>query len=552
MRHSSGTQIRWLASACGVAAVLALSATNAPAQTPVNGGTLVVALPGDIQRTDAALTDDTNSAYVMNQVMEGLVGLKPGSRSEIVPVLSSGWTVSPDGKTYTFQLRKGIKFHDGTDFDANAVKYNYDRWLKIPDSYSKLQYTYFIDVAVKPVVDSVTVTSPTEVVITLKAPNSAFLTTQTLPPFFIASPKALEAGDASDPDFSKNTYAQGGPTAMVGTGPFKFKEWVPGDHVLLVKNPDYWDQAHAAHLDALKFQTNFPNSTATLNALQSGGVDVAQTLAPIDSKAAAGDANLQAIDRGGSCNLFELAMNQKQKPFDNVKLRQAAAYAINKQALVAPFYAGQAVLADNWMPEGLFGYKALHLPTYDPAKAKALIAESGVSDLSFDFWYPSNVTRPYMPDPKGEFQAILSDLEAVGFKPNPKTSTWNPDYLTGIGGQYPMYLLGLTCDWAGPDNFLMANLFGYKTLADGSFGPNPRYNEKNDALQKAMEAALGAPNDGEAVKHWQEAQDMLAADMPAVPILSSNPPAVAQKYVQGFVPSASLTEFYNTVWIAPH
>ena len=133
MRHSSGTQIRRLASACGVAAVLALSATNAPAQTPVNGGTLVVALPGDIQRTDAALTDDTNSAYVMNQVMEGLVGLKPGSRSEIVPVLSSGWTVSPDGKTYTFQLRKGIKFHDGTDFDADAVKFNYDRWLKIPD-----------------------------------------------------------------------------------------------------------------------------------------------------------------------------------------------------------------------------------------------------------------------------------------------------------------------------------------------------------------------------------------------------------------------------------
>jgi peptide/nickel transport system substrate-binding protein len=529
-----------------------LLAPAARAETPTEGGTLVVALPGDIQRTDSALTDDTNSAYVMNQVMQGLVGLKPGSVSEIIPVLASSWTVSPDGRSYTFELRKGIKFHDGTEFDANAVKFNYDRWLHIPDSYSKLQYTYFIDVALKPVVDSVAVNGPGEVTITLKAPNSSFLTTQTLPPFFIASPKALQAGDANDPDFSKNVYAQGGPMALTGTGPFKFKEWVPSDHVTLVKNTDYWDKANAAHIDVLKFETNFPNSTATLNALQSGGIDVAQTMAPIDSKTAASDPNLQALDRGGSCNLFELAMNQTHKPFDNLKVRQAVAYAINKQALIPAFYAGQAVLADNWMPAGLFAYKALHLPAYDPAKAKALITESGVSDLSFDFWYPSNVARPYMPDPKGEFQAILSDLEAVGFKPNPKTATWSPDYLTGIGGQYPMYLLGLTCDWASPDNFLSANLFGYKALSDGSFGPNPRYNEKNDALQKAMQDALMAPNPEDATKHWQEAQDILAADMPTVPILSSNPPAVMQKYVKGFAPSATLMELYNTVWIAPH
>src|ERR1700680_1478258 len=104
MQYPLGTRVRTLGLACGVAAIVALSATTATAQTPVNGGTLVVALPGDIQRTDSALTDDTNSAYVMNQVMQGLVGLKPGSLSEIIPVLSSGWAVSPDGTTYTFTL----------------------------------------------------------------------------------------------------------------------------------------------------------------------------------------------------------------------------------------------------------------------------------------------------------------------------------------------------------------------------------------------------------------------------------------------------------------
>src|SRR5438270_7421094 len=244
-----------------------------PGARAADSGTLVVALPGDIQRTDSALNDDTNSAYVALQVMQGLVGLKPGTMSEIIPVLSNRWKISDNGLTYTFTLRQGIKFHDSTNFDASAVKYNYDRWLKIPDSYSKLQYTYFIDVALKPIVDSVTVNSPTEVAIKLKAPNSTFLTTQTLSPFFIASPKALEAGDAGDADFAKNTYAQGGPTAMTGTGPFKFKEWVPGDHVTLVKNEDYWDKSNAAKVDAVKFQTNFTDSTATLNALQSGGID---------------------------------------------------------------------------------------------------------------------------------------------------------------------------------------------------------------------------------------------------------------------------------------
>jgi peptide/nickel transport system substrate-binding protein len=525
---------------------------QARAETPVNGGTLVVALVNDLQRTDSALNPDPSSTLIMAQVMQGLVGIKPGTVSEIVPVLASSWTVSPDGRSYTFTLRQGIKFHDGTDFNADAVKYNYDRWLHLPDAYTKLNYTFLIDIALKPVVDTITVKSPTEVVITLKKPASAFLITQTTPAFGIASPKALAAGNASDPDVSKNTYMQGGPTAMTGTGPFKFKEWVPGDHVTLVRNPDYWDRDHAAHLDAVKFQTNFADSTATLNALQSGGIDFAQLMSPGDAKTAASDPKLAAIDRGGSCNLFYLAMNQKHRPFDNPKIRRAVAYALNKQAIIAAFYNGQAIAADNWIPPGMAAYKTLNLPGYDPEKAKALIAESGVSDLSFDFYYPSGATRPYMPDPKGEFQAILGNLEAVGLKPNPKSLVWNPDYMRGITGNFAMFLFGTTCDWAGTDNFLNAVLFGWRKQKDGSFGPNPRFAESNPDLQAAMEAALASPTAEQAAPHWQKAQDILGQDMPTVPILHSKPPAVMQAYVKGFVPSATLIEFYNTVWLMPH
>jgi peptide/nickel transport system substrate-binding protein len=529
--------------------------TTAPATEaaqPKPGGTLVASLPGDISRTDSALVDDSNSSYVENQVMEGLVGLTPGTTGDVIPVLASALpTISADGLTYTFQLRQGIKFHDGTALDCDAVKFNYDRWLNLPASYSKLEYTYYVDSALKPVVASVACNSPSEFMITLKAANSAFLLTQTLTPFFIASPKALTDGEASNPDFSKNTYAQGGPTAMTGTGPFKFKSWVPGDSVTLEKNADYWDKDHAAYLDGIVFKV-IADSTATLNALQEGGIDFAQTISPVDATTVADDPNLQAIDRGGSCNLFHLAMNELQKPFDNLKIRQAVAYAVNKQALIDTFYGGKegAVPADNWMPPGTATSKPLNLPTYDPEKAKALIAESGVTDLAFDFWYPSDVARPYMPDPKGEFQSILNDLTAVGFKPNPQTATWRPNYLSAeAAGKYPMWLIGWTCDWAGPDNFLNTAFFGYRARSDGTTGPNEEYAYENAEMWQSMQNAMTTTDTAKATTYWQEVQDHLAADMPTVPLLSSKPPAAAAAYVKGFVPVGNLTELFNSVWL---
>ena len=162
------------------------------------------------------------------------------------------------------------------------------------------------------------------------------------------------------------------------------------------------------------------------------------------------------------------------QPFDNLKIRQAIGYALNKQSYIDAFYAGLANVADNFMPPATQDYKALGLPTYDPEKAKALIAESGVSadKLAIDFYYPSDVARPYMPDPKGEAEAIATDLEAVGFKINFKTEGWRTGYLSDSAtGKFPMFLLGWTCDWAGPDNFLITDLFYFNS--DGT--PNPQF-----------------------------------------------------------------------------
>jgi peptide/nickel transport system substrate-binding protein len=369
----------------------------------------------------------------------------------------------------------------------------------------------------------------------------------TLTPFAISSPKALTEGNASAPDFKDNKYATGGPPAAVGTGPFMFKAWVQGTYVRLLKNPSYWNAAAGGpYLDEVKFRP-ISDTTATLNALSSGGVDLAQAISPVDVATIKADAKLQAIDRGSACNVGLLAMNQTHKPFDNVKIRQAVAYAIDRQALVDAFFGGAGLVPSNWAPPGTLFTKELALPEYNPDKARQLIAESGVTDLAFDFWYPSDVSRAYMPDPKGEFEAILTNLEAVGFKPNPKTKPWRPDYLAEeTTGKYPAWLIGWNCDWLGIDNFLFTADFGYR---GDPYGPNVEFAYKNDEMNQAMVDALRATDEAGQRAGWEKAQDLILADMPALPLASGKTPTAAAVYVKGFIPSPTVLEIFTDVWL---
>jgi peptide/nickel transport system substrate-binding protein len=523
----------------------AASPSAAASEAPKPGGTLVVGIPGDINRTDPSLIDDANSSYVEQQVIEPLVTLKPGTGDQIVGDLADTWTTSPDGLTYTFKLHPGVKFHDGTDLDAAAVKFNFDRWLNIPKAYTKLGYTYYIETVILGKIAKTEAPDSSTFAVTLKQPNSAFLVTMTLVNFGIQSPKALTDGKASAPDFKDNKYATGGPPAMVGTGPFKFQEWKPGDHVTLVKNDAYWNKANGGpYLDQVTFKP-ISDTTATLNAIQSNDIQMAQAFAPNDVKTIEADPNLKYYDRGSACNVGVLAMNQTHKPFDNPKIRQAVAYAVNRKAIVDAFFGETGVVLKNWVPPGTKFAKDETIPDYDPEKAKSLIAESGVTDLSFEFWYPSDISRAYMPDVKGEYEAIQSNLEAVGFKPTPKTKPWRPDYLAEEStGKYPMWLIGWNCDWLGIDNFLYTAFFGYR---DGK--PNVEFAYKNDDMNKAMEDALKASDESGQQQNWDKAQDLIAADLPTVPIVSGKTPLAARTSVHGLIASPTLLELFTDVWI---
>ena len=555
-----------LAACSPAASPSAPAATQAPASAPASaapspssaikeGGKLVVGLPGDMVLADPSLVSDSNSSYIHLNVIEGLLGIKPGTLGEIEPVLAESMPEkSADGLTYTFKLRTGVKFHDGTDFNADAVVYNYTRQKNAPKELRD-SYNYYFGAVFNWGNDSnlksVTAADATTVKFTLGHPQSNFLIAQApLPQFGIQSPTALKAGDADNKDPSKSPYAQGqGGTGktMVGTGPFMFKEWTPNDHVSIIKNPNYWNKDRIAHLDEVVFKP-YADQTAELNALQAGDIDFAQTIAPNDIATLKADAKFQVIDRGESCNVGGLWMNQKQKPFDNQHIRTAVAYAVNKQSYIEQFYAGLAEPADNWMPPATQYYKPLGLPKYDVQKAKDEVTASGLSGaaLNLTFWYPSDVARPYMPDPKGLAEAIASDLEAVGFKITFKNAGWRTGYLRDEAvGKYPMWLLGWTCDWPGPDNFLNTAFFH-----PGEGGkPNPEFAYGPKALFDDFDAGAVAADDAAAKAAWEKAQDQLAKDLPDVPLVHSKPPAAASADVKGFLGAGNLNEPFFSVWL---
>ncbi|HEX7491232.1 MAG TPA: ABC transporter substrate-binding protein [Candidatus Limnocylindrales bacterium] len=550
---------RWatvLAITALIVAACGESGTTAPAG-PNSGGTLTVALDRDIQYADPSLTSDSSSLYVAGQVVEGLVGLAPGSMSQIVPVLAASLpSVSADGKTYTFKLRPGIKFHDGTDFNAKAVKFNYERWRNFPagdlqkaDSYYSLVFGAFGASSNLVQIDT---PDDTTVVFHLQQAQSNFLISQTVVAFGIQSPTAIAANDGNNSKLTANAYALGSKgqgKAMVGTGPFMFSEWKAGDHVTLVRNPQYWNPITSAHLDTLIFKP-FSDAAAKLKALQSGSVDVIETLEAASVGIVSKDSNLMVLDRGGGSNFTQIGMNNfdtvngQPNLLSNKGVRFAIAAAIDKPSYISGFYSGEAVVADSWMPAGSQYYKREYLPTHNLSASRGYLAGAGVpsSGLALDFYYPTGAPVSLFPDPKGLAQAMAVNLEAAGFVINLKSEAYATYLADAAAGKLQMWLQSESCRWAGPDDFLYAP-FHY---AGGL--PLTMYDYKNDALDTFMNTARQA-DDKSAETSWKKSQDLLAADMPTVPLMDVKLPAAARKYVMGFVGSGVHSEGFGSVWL---
>ncbi len=504
------------------------------------GGTFVFGAPGAPDNFDPIFAQDGETFRPVRQMYDTLIAYKPGT-ADLEPSLATEWTPNADYTEWTFTLREGVKFHDGTDFNAEAVCFNFNRWVNLPNAAAQSQAYYYSSVfegfandqtgsGLTPVYNSCEAPDPTTAVIKLNKAKGAFPAAFGLTSFSISSPTALQEYEADDVQqsgeaFTYGAYATDHPT---GTGPFKYESYDRTQNVItLVRNEEYWGEP--ATLDRLIFRV-IPDENARKQELQAGTIDGYDFPSPADWESLQSE-GFQVLVRP-AFNILYLGINQKNNPaLADLRVRQAIAHALDRESLVRNQLPEGAEVATQFMPDTVEGYAAdLEPIPFDPDRARALLAEAGASDLTINFYYPTEVTRPYMPNPTNIFTALAENLRQVGITVNPVPQPWNGGYLDSVtaNGVHDMHLLGWTGDYNDPGNFV-ATFFGTPKPDFGITDPNV-FTEVGEADATVDPAARTAAFE-------QVNRDLMTTYLPAVPISHSPPALVVRDNVSGLVPS---------------
>jgi peptide/nickel transport system substrate-binding protein len=526
-----------------------------------SGGTMVFGAAGDPTMLDPAFGSDGETFRISRQIFDGLLTTEPGT-ADLAPALAKSYEASEDGLTYTFELEEGVTFHDGTEFNADAVCANFERWYNFTGmAQSPSASTYWQDVfggfADTPdtpsIYKSCEATDPATAVITLNQVTSKFPAALTLPSFSIQSPTALEQYDADNLSGNEDAltyppYALEHPT---GTGPFKFGSWDRGNgQVTIVRNEDYYGEP--AKLDEIIFRT-IPDGNTRRQELEAGSINGYDLVAPADYETL-GDAGFQVLPRD-PFNVLYLGINgggvegaPANPALKDPRVRQALAHAIDRDTIVSSLLPAGAEKAIEFMPPTVDGWtEDVTTYDYDPDRARQLLTEAGALNTTLRFYYPTDVSRPYLPDPGAMYEVISKNLTDAGFTIQPTALKWSPDYLNAVqAGQADIHLLGWTGDYNDAYNFI-GTFFGAKEggAAKAEFG---RFNEP--AIFEALAAADAEPDAAARTELYQEANRVIMDYLPAVPISHSPPALVVDETVQGLIPSPMTAEEFGPVSIS--
>ena len=473
-----------LAAIFGVA--VALLAGPALAQ-----GRLIVASGTDAVTLDAHYITDSPSATVAEHVIEPLFELTPDGR--IVPNLAESYEVSADGLTWTLHLRKGVRFHDGTPFNAEAVKYNLERIL---DPANAVTFRFLISpITTVEVVDEYTVRFTTD------APFAPILAHLTHSAIGMQSPAAIERYGE---DYARNP---------VGTGPFKFKEWQRQDYILLERNPDYW--GGTPEIDEIMFRV-VPEDGARMLMVQTGEAHVAVRVPPDMVSLLERDPNVNVVFTPSvrtiyiGFNTYQRA-DQPKNPFTDVRVRQAFNYAVDNEAINEFILGGMGRPSDAPIAPGIFGYTAIGGYEYNPAKARQLLAEAGYPNgFRVQFYSPAG---RYLKDLEVA-EAVQAQLSEVGIQAEIVTLEWAA-YLAATNmpadeNVVPMFMLGWGTVTGDADYGLYPLFHSSQWVPTGSnraFYSNPRVDE-------LLDLARTTPDDAVRLAAYQEAMEIIMADAP--------------------------------------
>jgi ABC-type transport system substrate-binding protein len=476
------------------------------AQVP--GGTVTYAAGADPDNLDPANAESNPSEAVNRMMYENLARFD--EKLKIVPGLATKWEQSKDGLTWTFFLRKGVKFHDGTPFNAEAAKVFFERMIG-PEKPSRAGlYT--------PFVNSAEVVNEYTVKVHLKTPFAFFLNNLAHSASGIISPTAL------------NTYGKDISRRAVGTGPFKFVEWIHGDHLTMVRNDEYW--GGKPRLDKIIVKT-VKEDSARVMMLLSGDAQLIVRIPSEDIPRLQKDPNIQ-LDSTETLRVLFIGINCYKKPFSDVRVREALSYAIDKESIVKNIYQERALVASNIITPLTTGYIPLKGNPYDPEKAKKLLAEAG-----FPQGFKAKLWSPMGRYPK-DFemaQAVQQQLKKVGVDCTLDTMEWAA-YLAATRkppeqADVELFVLG----WAPSSAEARWTLYALFTTEQWVPKGNNRFFYSNKEFDEAVDKFSRATTKAERDKYLKVAQELLIKEAPAIPILVTKETIGYSKKLKGVINS---------------
>ncbi len=539
--------------AIGICLTLILTAFSGCVEEETEEMVLIFAMSGDADKLDPADVTDGESISRTDNIFESLVEYTSGG-TDIQSALATSWDTSDDGLEITFDLRKNVEFHDGTDFNADAVVFSFARQYDTSHPYHEYgEWAYwgymFSDI------DYVEKINDYKIIIHLKRPNAAIMTSLAMFTVAIVSPTNAE-------EWGEEAFKH-----PVGTGPFKFVEWVKDDHITLEANEDYWRAR--SKLDKIIFRV-IEDPSARLLAIQAGEIHGMEYPDPVSFDLIKSDSDLQLLTQSGM-NVGYLAMNTGYgyydenengvrdsdedwvktpgyfEPLTNKLVRQAINYAIDKNSIVENLYKGTAIVAKNGMPPFMLGHNDDIVDySYDPDMAKDLLEEAGYPNGFNTTLWVMPVSRPYMFDPPKIAEAIQSYLADVNINVELYQLDWSTYLEETENGNHPMCLLGWTGDNGDPDNFMNV-LYGPNSASIGTAGNVAFYN--NSLVQDKFSAALQSYDTTVRAKLYEEAQVLIHEDAPFVYLAHATQNMVFLSNIKGYVLNPTERKFFYPVEI---
>lgn len=512
---------RVLAAALAVATA-GCQAEGSQARFHRDARTLIIGRTNDAITLDPGRAGDSESVEVNEQIYDKLLRYD-AETDEIKPSLAESWEVSEDGTVWTFQLRQDVVFHDGTPLTAEAVVFSFER-QRDPDhplhdiEGETQRFTYWASTYQN--IRKVEAIAPFEVRIVIDRPFAPFAENLTLFPVAIVSPSAVAQKLAK---FSRDP---------VGTGPYRFREWITGERIVLERNPDYWGPQ--PYMEHLVFQA-IGDPHQRLVALESGAIDVAYQAPPESLDFVALHPSLE-VHEAPVPNVAYMAMNTAEPPWDDIRVRHAINHAIDRTPIVKLGYNGQAIPAYGPLPPGHWGHhEATTRYPYDPARARALLAEAAAAGV-FDperpiSLYAPSAPRPYLTDPELVVDIVKTQLEDIGLDVVVKVQPVAAHFDSVRRGEHDLCLMGWVADTQDPDNII------YTLLSPENAVPGVARNLsffRDPVLGELLEAARETDRPERDVL-YARAQERVAAMAPWVPLAHARITVATRRNVENVI-----------------